>query len=427
MTRRFREVTSVGLFMLVCCACDAPSQGTAPGGEPSREPHVADLPSKPESPIAPAQGVKEEAPGAHAAAEKQGVSPAAPCPGDMVAIPGGEFWVGTQREVYEREENPRFKAKVAGFCLDRLEVSTSEYEECAKAGKCSEPHGGSVTCNSVSKGKGDHPINCIDHAQAQAVCGARGARLPSEVEWEYVARGGSEMREFPWGEAQPDDHTCWKHAGTCKRGSYADEAFGLKDVVGNVWEWTDSWFAPYPWPASDGRHKVYRGGSWSRRFVKWMRPTLRNRLDPKGSGSHLGVRCALSLPGDACLGESSAGGPCPYRILEVQCLDKQVWNGARCAPPGDERKCVPPAEEQPGYGCVAPKISGSISKELDLSAVSRTRSPEFDADCAANNPSRPVAYRYSGGEHLARNAVGKGHGCKNRDVGVGFNSACCPN
>lgn len=356
----------------------------------------------------------------------EGAVPPAVCPTGMAQIPAGEFWVGTEREVYEREENPQFKARVAQFCVDRLEVATSEYENCVRAGKCTAPHSGSKTCNSVKKDKGDHPMNCIDHSQARAVCAARGARLPTEIEWEYLARGGEEMRTYPWGEAEPDERTCWKHSGTCKRGSYAEEAFGLHDVVGNVWEWTDSWFGPYPWPSKDGRHKVYRGGSWSRRFAKWMRPTLRNRQDPKDSGSHLGVRCALTLPGEECGGEPTEAGGCQHQILEVKCLDKHQWNGVRCARPGDARKCLPPAEEEPGYGCVAPKSNGAAHLTLDLSEVTRTRSPEFDSDCGANSPTRPVAYRYSGGAHLARNAVGRDHGCKNRDVGVGFNSACCP-
>lgn len=407
-----REALAVAILSVAAWGCDEPAQRSRPTERPqsqtvSKEPKEAPAPS-------PALPEEDEV-------------PAASCPEGMVKIPGGEFWVGTLREVYEREENPQFKARVTGFCLDRLEVATSEYEACVSEGKCSEPHGGSKTCNSSKKGKGDHPMNCIDHAQATSVCAARGARLPTEVEWEYVARGGSEMREFPWGDAHPDDHTCWKNPGTCKRGSYPAEAFGLHDVVGNVWEWTDSWFGAYPWPTREGRHKVYRGGSWSRRFVKWMRPSLRNRLDPKGSGSHLGVRCALTLPTEKCSGEATEAGGCHHEILEVKCLDKHEWNGLRCARPGDERKCLPPSSEEPGYGCVRPRVSGPVRKSLDVSGVTRARSPNFDADCVENSPGRPVAYRYSGGGHLARNAVGKEHGCKNRDVGVGFNSACCPN
>jgi hypothetical protein len=58
--------------------------------------------------------------------------------------------------------------------------------------------------------------------------------------------------------------------------------------------------------------------------------------------------------------------------------------------------------------------------------VEKARSPEFDADCGQHQPSRPRAFRFAGGSHAARNLVSKGDGCKNRDVGVGWNSACCP-
>jgi hypothetical protein len=66
----------------------------------------------------------------------------------------------------------------------------------------------------------------------------------------------------------------------------------------------------------------------------------------------------------------------------------------------------------------------------DLSAeaqtVARARSPEFDADCRQHQAPRPLAYRYSGGTHDARSFVSRRDGCKNRDVGVGWNSSCCP-
>lgn len=348
------------------------------------------------------------------------------CPAKMRWIPGGTFWVGTEREVYDREENPRFRTKVPSFCASTFEVKTSEFEACVLAGQCEPARGNMFTCNTVAKGRGEHPINCIDHSQAQAVCAFQGGRLPTEVEWEYLARGGEEMRDYPWGEAAPDGNTCWKSNRSCEVGTHTEGAFGLHDVVGNVWEWTDSWFGRYPWPEASGRHRVYRGGSWSRRFEKWMRPTLRNRLDPKKYGSHLGARCVATLKSETCAYGKTKQGECRAGVEEVLCLDGMTWNGVRCAKPDDARRCPPNAEEEPGYGCVRERISGPVNTELDTASVTRARSPEFDADCAKNGQGRPNAYRFSGGGHLARNAVGKSLGCKNRDVGVGFNSSCCP-
>lgn len=415
-----RECLSLLTFVVValCFACEKPKAASREA--PEKPPAEMKTEPEPPSPIINA---------AHPPKAEQ-------CPEGMVEIPGGEFWVGTEREVFDREENPQFLARLPQFCVDRLEVSTAEYESCVERGKCTAPRGNMYTCNSVEKGRGDHPINCIDHEQARAVCRARGARLPTEIEWEYMARGGAEMRAYSWGDAHPDGNTCWKSSGTCKRGSYGAEAFGLRDVIGNVWEWTDSWFGPYPWPAQTGRHKVYRGGGWSRRFEKWMRPTLRNRLDPKQSGSHLGVRCAFTLAstrGAEGMTRTESGGFHPA-IVEVKCLDAHKWNGARCAPPNDDQRCPPLTEEIPGFGCVkkpsevnsARSSAKSPQQSLDLKAVTRARSPEFDADCVASNPARPRAYHYTGAGHVERNVVGKTHGCKNRDVGVGFNSACCP-
>jgi hypothetical protein len=158
-----------------------------------------------------------------------------------------------------------------------------------------------------------------------------------------------------------------------------------------------------------------------------MRPTLRNRMDPSDSGSHLGARGALSPEQVKCPAGKTESGACLHQIVKVLCLDGHEWNGLRCAAPGDERRCVPPSKEIEGYGCVRERTVGTVDKDLAVEDVRRVRSAEFDADCRENSPGRPLAYRFSGGGHLARNAVGKKLGCKNRDVGVGFNSSCCPN
>ncbi len=348
------------------------------------------------------------------------------CPDTMRPVPGGKFTVGTLREVFDKEENPQFTTQVASFCADTYEVSAKEFEQCVSKGKCKAAESRNKTCNTVKKGRGHHPINCITHQQAVSVCALRDARLPTEIEWEYMARGGAEMRKFPWGTASPDDNTCWKHPGSCKRGAFTEGAFGLHDVVGNVWEWTDSWFGRYPWPLRQGRHKVFRGGSWSRRFEKWMRPTLRNRVDPKKFGSHLGVRC-VSRPADVfCPYGKDDEGLCRAGVEQVKCLQKLTWNGVRCAPVGDNARCGPGTKEEKGFGCVRTQVLGKVEHKLDTQGVTRARSPQFDADCVQNTPGRPHAYRFSGGGHLARNVVGKSMGCKNRDVGVGFNSSCCP-
>jgi formylglycine-generating enzyme required for sulfatase activity len=402
---------------------------------------------RPEAGKAGPRSGPEAAPPQAALATNESTAPAAPtstCPDGLAPIPGGAFAVGSITATYEGEENPRFWTQLAPFCADPTEVTARIYQKCVEAGRCTPSQDHGKRCTLGAQGKEDHPINCITYAQATEVCSFRGLRLPSEVEWEYLARGGAEMRKYPWGDAPPDDQTCWKHHETCQVKTFAPGAFGLWDVTGNVWEWTSSWFSPYPWPSALGRHRVYRGGSWSRRFEKWLKPTLRNRASPESSGSHLGVRCVADQAGALCpygraapvLGpdgaEVRATSACAFGVDRVECALGLEWNGLRCAAPGEAR-CPPGTSEVPGRGCVrearatgAAAPRGSNPGELDLSLVSRQRSPEFDADCAKNQPSRPISFRYAGGEHLGRNQVMTRAGCKNRDVGVGWNSGCCP-
>ena len=242
-----------------------------------------------------------------------------------------------------------------------------------------------------------------------------------------MARGGEQYLKYPWGSDSPDGHACWKHLGTCPVKSFPSGAFGLFDVSGNVWEWTDSWYGAYPWPPLQGYAKVYRGGSFSRRFEKWMHTRLRNRADPDDSGAHLGFRCVITLAGDKCPFGADVEGHCVHGVLDRECPPGLSFNGARCAEAGASR-CREGRVEKPGYGCVLPGEQAPEARDLESEAksVSRERAPEFDADCQTNQPARPHAFKYLGASHDARTLVVRRAGCKNRDVGVGWNSACCP-
>lgn len=398
--------SSIALGLLASClgACDAP--GPAPA-------LAASAPALPPSaaPAAPPSPTPE---------------PAA-CPEGMVAIPGGAFKVGNAALASAPEEMPAFETNVAAFCMDVTEVTTAAYSACVQSGKCTASTSEGRFCNARLEGRGDHPMNCVDWKQSSAFCEARGARLPSEVEWEYAARGGSEYRAFSWGSEPPDGRTCWKHVGgSCRVKEFPAGAFGLYDMIGNVWEWTDDWFGDYPWPPESGTNKVYRGGSWSRRFVKWMSPRLRNRWPPAEQGSHLGFRCALTLPDTACpYGRSADGKRCRHGVTGVSCPGRAKWNGVRCAAPG-EPECPPGRDKREGHGCVlALDVKGPLETH-ETTPISRARTPEFDADCQKNKPGRPNAYRYGGGTHHGRNRESGAAGCSNRDVGVGWNSTCCP-
>src|SRR5690606_41245519 len=136
--------------------------------------------------------------------------------------------------------------------------------------------------------------------------------------------------------------------------------------------------------------------------------TLPSRREPTESGAPVGDRCAFTHTQVSCPGRSARTetGGCHHAIVRVKCLDGHEWNGVRCARKGDSERCTPPAKEVEGFGCVREPIVGKVEQTLDLQAVSRVRSPEFDADCVTSNPARPKAYRYTGAGHVERNMVG---------------------
>jgi formylglycine-generating enzyme required for sulfatase activity len=381
----------------------APPQPTPPGPAPSAAP-MAPPKNKSTAPASP--------------------GPASRCPEGMALIPSAETWLGSARGQGASDEWPRYRTRLAAFCKDLTEVTVGAYAGCVQAGKCTPADTKRVTCTASHHAE-NFPINCVDAAQAEAFCASKGARLPSEAEWEYAASGGDE-RLYSWGSEPPDGRACWKNRGACPVRSFGAGAFGLFDMTGNVWEWTSTGYGDYPWPAVESPNRVYRGGGWSRRFEKWMSVRLRNREGASQRGSHLGFRCAQSLEGEPCPFGAGADGRCLSGVLEADCREGRSWNGARCAPPG-EAGCGERHVLEAGHGCVwATKIPEPSQAPLDLAAVKRARSPEFDHDCQTFQPARPRAHRFEGGSHEARNAVERTAGCKNRDVGVGWNSACCP-
>ncbi|HEY3237743.1 MAG TPA: SUMF1/EgtB/PvdO family nonheme iron enzyme, partial [Polyangiaceae bacterium] len=367
------------------------------------------------------------------AAGQRAATPAptlAACPGNMAEIAGGPFSVGSDLATNSTEQRPRFLTRVAAFCLDLTEVTVSEYQKCVAAAVCEPAHDDRPHCNAQAgrplETRRLHPVNCVSFHQAEAYCRWRGARLPSEVEWEYAARGGDRDLKYPWGDENPDGHACWKHQGTCPVKSFEAGAFGLYDISGNVWEWTEDWFGAYPWPPVLAWSKVYRGGGWSRRFDKWMDPRLRNRENPNKWGSHLGFRCAGTPPSVECpYGRTHDGARCQYAVEGRQCPRGQLWNSLRCAPPGAPR-CAVGRVEVAGHGCVLEATPTQPPEPVDPNGVTSTRDANLDADCRASHPERPHAFRYAGGTHRGRNLVSSQAGCTNRDVGVGWNSACCP-
>jgi len=343
--------------------------------------------------------------------------------------------MGAYGEGRNEEERPAHEAPVATFDLDTTEVTVEDYRRCRDAGACTVSHVGRQFCNEQATGRDKHPINCIDLTQAAAYCAFAGKRLPSEREWEYAASGGDEKREFSHGNEPPtESNACYHHPfGSCEVASFPAGAFGLRDMTGNVWEWTQSEFRPYPSsgsldPIRAGRYYVYRGGSWSRRFPKWLRNALRNRYHPDEWSASIGVRCARSVEPAQC--------PAETEWREASCV--RVSGTPRCEPgyayDDAKQRCLLDASirREAGFGkSVAAKDDASGTTSVTpppglTPCCSRARTPEFDADCQKNWPATPASYRFEGGGSFPeRQPFLRAQGCVPRDMGRTWTSACC--
>lgn len=179
----------------------------------------------------------------------------------MALVPAGCFEMGT--EDGDSDEEPVFTYCFdEPFWIDVYEVSNDQY--------------GSMPtrdfCINISPGE-DTPRVCISALDAQDFCEDRGGRLPTEAEWEYASRGPDNLI-YPWGNEYVLDYVIEEDTpiygereaapvGSLPRGM---SWVGAMDMAGNVWEWTSSSDAPYPYDPTDGREngtgsRILRGGS----------------------------------------------------------------------------------------------------------------------------------------------------------------------
>jgi gamma-glutamyl hercynylcysteine S-oxide synthase len=253
-------------------------------------------------------------------------TPADPPPA-MIHIPAGEFWQGGDDAATLDNEQPRHWVELPAYWIDATPVTCGQYEQFMRAGgyddrACWSDAGwawlqtASVTQPQywpASLADSSHPVCGVSWYEAEAYARFSGKRLPTEAEWEKAARwNGSTSQTYPWGDQWPDGPPPANLSGlgpTLRPGTTPVQQFpsgrsaaGLWDCVGNVWEWTDSWFAGYPGFAAfpyrgysavyfDRAHRVLRGGSWATR--PWsIRASFRNWYHPGSRVIFAGFRCA---------------------------------------------------------------------------------------------------------------------------------------
>jgi len=224
----------------------------------------------------------------------------------MRLVPAGEFTMGS---TLFGNEQPVHTVYLGEFYMDTYEVTNRLYKACEQAGACTPPHGNSSYTHSSYYGNpqyDNHPVIKVDWYQANAYCVWRGARLPSEAEWEKAARG-MDGRTYPWGEeidcskANYYDSTHNKDCvgDTSAVGSYdsGKSPYGIHDLAGNVREWVADWYDAYPEnttgdSAYGTTFHVLRGGSWDSYGLS-VRSAYRFSYAPANWNFFLGFRCAL--------------------------------------------------------------------------------------------------------------------------------------
>lgn len=221
---------------------------------------------------------------------------------EMVLIQEGQFIMGYDKR--HPDEGPQHIVYTDKFYIDKFEVTNAQYLRFAQETGRRLPD--YLRNEVIPPGREDHPVIYVSWYDARDYCHWAEKRLPTETEWEKAARG-TDGRIFPWGNEFDTKKANVPHLGlrsTTPVGSFPEgkSPYGAYDMVGNVWEWTDSWYKAYPGnkrPVEENygeRYKVIRGGSWvDCSFYRCgISPLVFNRgfFKPETKSKSFGFRCA---------------------------------------------------------------------------------------------------------------------------------------
>jgi formylglycine-generating enzyme required for sulfatase activity/predicted phosphodiesterase len=238
-------------------------------------------------------------------------------------IPPGPFKMGTTPELAAElsktgdgnfyNEIPQHRVSLESFLIGMYPVTNREYKEFVDATGRQVPFRDDVWSRNMNwspqtrtylPDRDDHPVTLVSWYDAQAYCQWLGGRLPTEAEWEKAARG-DDGRQWPWGDTWQDDRCNAGRGGiqnttpVNRYGERGQSPYGVRDVVGNVWEWTSSIPDPYPYKPGDSRESVAAVGKRAHRGGAWLLPPSIVRCATRGStgpgdfGFNLGFRVVL--------------------------------------------------------------------------------------------------------------------------------------
>lgn len=235
----------------------------------------------------------------------------------MVFIPAGEFIMGSDKEMairrnYEAgvDEFPQHKVFVRAFYIDKYEMTNYRYQKFIEVTKRPVPDNEHYPDDpyiwrdgKYRKGEDNYPVALVNWFDANAYCRWRGKRLPTEEEWEKAARG-TDGRLWPWGNEEGRLHANTgdlqighpMYVGAFEKGV---SPYGVYNLSGNLEEWTDSWYNPYPGSQLKRENfgqkvKVVKGGSFLKPFRMFARAAERFAIEPNYAHRTVGFRCAKS-------------------------------------------------------------------------------------------------------------------------------------
>lgn len=245
---------------------------------------------------------------------------------ETVEIPAGEFERGCDRLDSLDNEAPKNTVYVDTYCIDKYPVTCGHYRQFMEAGGYQNSQCWSEEAWEWLQNEGvtqplywqddsmwdNHPVCGVSYYEASAYAKFVGKRLPTEAEWEKAARWDAKAKRsriYPWGDRIPTNQDCNYDTLVSKTTPVqaypsGQSAYGLYDTLGNVWEWTTTWFdgyegfENYPYVGYstayfDRQHRVLKGGSWATRT--WvLRCSFRNWYHPGVRQIFAGFRCAES-------------------------------------------------------------------------------------------------------------------------------------